>query len=137
MSWNPSGSLVAVLLAAVSSFALFACSDEGGSASCMYTDSSGSQPAILMCEEVSANLRDQLRQVCGSLASQIPADAGITMSIKLLDSPCPRQGALGAREATLGGATMTDWYYEQGSGYRTADDLKQFCANAGRKSLSP
>ena len=125
-----------ILGPAVAGLVMAACSDDSHAA-CMYTDTSGAQPAIMMCEEASANLREQMRQACSQLASQIPADAGVTMNVKLLDGTCPPQGTLGACEVSLGGATMTVWYYAQGSPYRTADELKQFCESAGHKYVAP
>jgi N-acetylglutamate synthase/N-acetylornithine aminotransferase len=113
-----------------------ACTDDGAAA-CMYTNTSGAQPTILMCEEASANVREQLRQACGQLSAQLPADAGATMNVKVVDGACPRQGSLGACQMSMAGATMTVWYYEQGSSYRTRDELKQFCEGAGRKYVAP
>ena len=85
----------------------------------------------MICQEATglpAASVEMLRQQC-MLNVNMP-DGGLT-GAQFANGPCSRTGALGGCQIMAGGAAVTNWYCDDGSGLLTPADVMTLCAGLG------
>jgi hypothetical protein len=135
---NVAGARIATaVVAALAAAAGAGCGGDSGGGGVVSCSASESAPdagiAVMICQEAAGLTPQQLaslRQQCTGTVN-LP-DAGITGGEQLVNGPCPRTHALGGCKITAGATTITNWYYDDGSGTGLQPaDVQMLCAGIG------
>jgi hypothetical protein len=93
---------------------------------------------LQLCEEItgySAAQAEQVEQGCNQTLGV--SDAGTSAKVSSGFGPCSRTHALGGCQIVAGTQTITEWYYDDGSGLQTSADIQTICAGIGTMFVAP
>jgi hypothetical protein len=103
-----------------------------GVVSCTISESAGDGLLLQLCEDItgySAQQAQQVEQACSQMLG-LP-DAGLSAEVHGSFQSCSHVHALGACKLTMSGLTVTEWYYDDGSGLQTSASIQTICAGIG------
>ena len=131
-----SGAITLVILATGIAGACGGGSDVGsysGLVSCAISESAGDGIVLQLCEEItgySAQQAQQVEQSCSRVLGT-PDAGGLGAGVRGSFQPCSHLHALGGCKITQGSQSVTEWYYDDGSGLQTPADIQALCAGLG------
>jgi hypothetical protein len=128
-------SITLVILAAGFAGACGGGSDVGsysGVVSCTISESAGNGVLLQLCEDITGYSAQQAQQVVQSCSQMLTLpDAGVTANVQGSFEPCSHVHALGGCKITMSGLSVTEWYYDDGSGLQTSASIQTICAGIG------
>ncbi len=104
-----------------------------GVVSCSISESDGNGNVIQLCEEITGYTAQEAQQVEQSCSQMLggPDAGGLGVGEQGSFQPCSHVHALGGCKLTEGSQTVTEWYYDDGSGLQTPADIQTLCAGVG------
>ena len=102
-----------------------------GVVSCSISESAGDGILLQLCQEVTGYTAQQAQQVEQGCSQMLGTDAGVGADVKGSFQPCSHVHALGGCKITQGGLSVTEWYYDDGSGLQTPASIQTLCAGLG------
>jgi hypothetical protein len=132
-----------ILVAAILATGAAASGCGGGSSydgvvSCAVSESAGDGILLQICEEVTGYTAAQAQQVEQGCSQTLGlADAGVSANETSAFAPCSRTHALGGCKIVAGTQTVTEWYYDDGSGLQTSANIQTLCSGIGATFVAP
>jgi hypothetical protein len=104
-----------------------------GLVSCSISESAGDGIVLQICEEITGYTAQEAQQVEQSCSQMLgaPDAGGLDAEVHGSFQPCSHVHALGGCKLTEGSQTVTEWYYDDGSGLQTSADIQTLCAGVG------